>query len=177
MFVLKLLFFIFSKCFETGFPVKINLVLCNNEKAAGINYAKKFSIPFRIIGGGVDKFEQIALKELAEKKIKLICLAGFMRIFSKNFLRCFNGKIINIHPSLLPKYKGLDTYKRALKNKDKFTGCTVHYVNEKLDNGRIILKKRVEIKSKEIETILKKRVQAEEHKAYSMAIRKIYNAS
>ena len=162
---------------DPNFPVKINLVLCNNEKAAGINYAKKFSIPFRIIGGGVDKFEQIALKELAEKKIKLICFAGFMRILSKNFLRSFNGKIINIHPSLLPKYKGLDTYKRALKNKDKFTGCTVHYVNEKLDNGRIILKKRVEIKSKEIETILKKRVQAEEHKAYSMAIRKIYNAS
>ena len=162
---------------DPNFPVKINLVLCNNKRAAGINYAKKFSIPFRIVSDGINEFEQIALKEIRERKIKLICLAGFMRILSKNFLRKFKGKIINIHPSLLPKYKGLDTYKRALKNKDNFTGCTVHYVNEKLDNGRIILKKRVEIKSKEIETILKKKVQAEEHRAYSMAIRKIYNAS
>ncbi len=162
---------------DPNFPVKIDLVLCNNKRAAGINYAKKFSIPFKTVGGKIDKFEQVALRELTEKKIELICLAGFMKILSKNFLRRFKGKIINIHPSLLPKYKGLGTYKRALKNKDNFTGCTVHYVDEKLDNGRIILKKRVEIKSKEIETILKKRVQAEEHKAYSMAIRKIYNAS
>jgi formyltetrahydrofolate-dependent phosphoribosylglycinamide formyltransferase len=112
-----------------------------------------------------------------ERKISLVCLAGFMKILSKNFLRKFNGKIINIHPSLLPKYKGLNTFKRALKNKDKYTGCTVHYVDEKLDNGRIILKKRIKIENKEIEKILKKRVQAEEHKAYSMAIRKIYNTS
>ena len=97
-----------------------------------------------------------------------------MKILSKNFLRKFNGKIINIHPSLLPKYKGLNTFKRALKNKDKYTGCTVHYVDEKLDNGRIILKKRVRIENKEMENILKKKVQIEEHKAYSMAIRKIY---
>jgi len=162
---------------DPNFPVKINLVLCNNKKATGINYAKKFGISFRIIDCKTDKFEQIALKELAERKIKLICLAGFMRILSKNFLRKFNGKIINIHPSLLPKYKGLDTYRRVLKNKDKYTGCTIHYVDEKLDNGRIILKKRVKIKSEEVETILKKRVQAEEHKAYSMAIRKVYSVS
>tara|TARA_B100000700_G_C14699535_1_gene693831 strand:+ start:179 stop:742 length:564 start_codon:yes stop_codon:yes gene_type:complete len=159
---------------DPNFPIKINLVLCDNNEAAGINYAKKFSIPFRVISGGMNKFETKALKEITEKKIKLICLAGFMKILSKNFLRKFDGKIINIHPSLLPKYKGLNTHKRAIKNKDKFTGCTVHYVDEKLDNGRIILKKRVEIKPKEIESILKKKVQVEEHKAYSMAIRKIY---
>ena len=162
---------------DVNFPIKISLVLCNNKKAPGINYAKKFSIPFKIISGGINKFEQKALKELVERKISLVCLAGFMKILSKNFLRKFNGKIINIHPSLLPKYKGLDTFKRALKNKDKYTGCTVHYVDEKLDNGRIILKKRIKIENKEIEKILKKRVKAEEHKAYSMAIRKIYNTS
>ena len=159
---------------DPNFPIKINLVLTNNKKAAGINYAKKYSIPFKIINDNKKKFERIAFKEIIEKKIKLICLAGFMKILSKNFLRKFNGKIINIHPSLLPKYKGLNTYKKALNNKDKFTGCTVHYVDEKLDNGRIILKKRFEIKPKEIESILKKKVQVEEHKAYSMAIRKIY---
>ena len=159
---------------DPNFPVRINLVLCNNKKAPGINYAKKFSIPFKIITGKINKFEQKALNEIIKKKISLICLAGFMKILSKNFLRRFNGKIINIHPSLLPKYKGLNTFKKALKNKDKYTGCTVHYVDEKLDNGRIILKKRVKIENKEIENILKKKVQIEEHKAYSMAIRKIY---
>ena len=121
-------------------------------------------------------FEQKALRDLAERKISLVCLAGFMRILSKNFLRKFNGKIVNIHPSLLPKYKGLKTFKRALKNKDKYTGCTVHYVDEKLDNGRIILKKRVKIEDEEMEKIVKKKVQIEEHKAYPMAIRKIYNS-
>ena len=99
-----------------------------------------------------------------------------MKILSKNFLRKFKGKIINIHPSLLPKYKGLNTFKRALKNNEKYTGCTVHYVDEKLDNGRIILKKRVKIDNNEIEKSLKKKVQSEEHKAYSVAIRKIYNS-
>ena len=159
---------------DPGFPIKINLVLCNNKRAAGINYAKKFSIPFRIISDGINEFEQIALKEIRERKIKLICLAGFMRILSKNFLRKFKGKIINIHPSLLPRYKGLNTFKRALKNKDKFTGCTVHYVDEKLDNGRIIIKKRVNIKNDDNESDLKKRVQLEERIVYSMAIRKIF---
>ena len=162
---------------DPNFPIKINLVISNNNKASGINYAKKFSIPFKIIRGGMTKFETMALKEISEKKIKLICLAGFMKILSKNFLRRFKGKIINIHPSLLPKYKGLNTHKRALQNKDKFTGCTIHYVDEKLDNGRIILKKRVKIEPKEIESMLKRKVQVEEHKAYSMAIRKIYISS
>ena len=160
---------------DPGFPIKINLVLCNNKNAGGIMYAKKFSIPLRVISGGINNFEHIAIKEITEKKIKLICLAGFMKILSKNFLRKFKGKIINIHPSLLPKYKGLNTFKRALKNNEKYTGCTVHYVDEKLDNGRIILKKRVKIDNNEIEKSLKKKVQSEEHKAYSVAIRKIYN--
>ena len=160
---------------DTNFPINIKLVLCNSIKATGIKYARKFSIPSKVITGGINKFEQIALKEIKEKKISLICLAGFMKILSKNFLRSFEGKIINIHPSLLPKYKGLDTFKRVLKNNDSFTGCTVHYVDEKLDNGRIILKKRVEIKNQDKEISLKKKVQAEEHKAYSMAIRKVYN--
>tara|TARA_B100001029_G_C15050937_1_gene450681 strand:+ start:1133 stop:1696 length:564 start_codon:yes stop_codon:yes gene_type:complete len=160
---------------DPNFPIKISLVLTNNKNAGGIHYAKKFLIPFRIINFRKKKFERIALKEMVEKKIKLICLAGFMKILSKKFVRDFNGKIINIHPSLLPKYKGLNTFKRVLKNKERYTGCTVHVVDEKLDNGRVILKKRVEIYQGEEENILKKRVQNEEHKLYSMAIRKVYN--
>ena len=115
------------------------------------------------------------MKELSKRKIELICLAGFMKILSKNFIRNFKGKIINIHPSLLPKYKGLNTFKRILKNKEKVTGCTVHYVDEKLDNGRIIVKKKVWIHKKENSFSLKKKVQTEEYKAYSSAIRRIYN--
>jgi phosphoribosylglycinamide formyltransferase, formyltetrahydrofolate-dependent len=160
---------------DPNFPIKINLVLTNNKNATGINYAKKYSIPFKIINYNKKKFERIAFKELNEKKIKLICLAGFMKILSKNFVRNFQGKIINIHPSLLPKYKGLNTFKRALENDEKYTGCTVHFVDEKLDSGRTILKKRIKIYKGETEKILRKKVQTEEHKAYSIAIRKVYN--
>ncbi len=159
---------------DPNFPVKINLVISNNKKAFGIKYAKIFSIPYNIIDEEKSKFEHKTLKLLEENKIDLICLAGFMKILSKNFLRVFKGKIINIHPSLLPRYKGLNTFKKVIKNKDNFTGCTVHYVNEKLDGGKIILKKRVEIKSN-VEEMVKKSVQLQEHKAYSIAIRKIYN--
>ena len=148
--------------------------MTNNKDAKGIKYAKKFSIPFKVLEYSNKKFERLALREVIGKKIKLICLAGFMKILSKNFIRNFDGKIINIHPSLLPKYKGLNTFKRVLKNNERYTGCTVHFVDEKLDNGRIILKKRVKIYNSENEQILKKKVQNEEHRIYSMAIRKIY---
>ena len=159
---------------DPNFPIKINLVLTNNKDAKGIKYAKKFSIPFKVLEYSNKKFERLALREVIGKKIKLICLAGFMKILSKNFIRNFDGKIINIHPSLLPKYKGLNTFKRVLKNNERYTGCTVHFVDEKLDNGRIILKKRVKIYNSENEQILRKKVQNEEHRIYSMAIRKIY---
>ena len=162
---------------DSNFPVNIMLVVSNNKKAPGISFAKKFSIPYKIIPYGKKKFESVAMKELQDKKIELVCLAGFMKILSKDFVRNFKGKIINIHPSLLPKYKGLNTFKRALKNQEKVTGCTVHYVDDKLDNGRAIIRRRVWILKNENEIELKKKVQKEEHKAYSMAIRKIYNSS
>ena len=80
-----------------------------------------------------------------KNRIFLICLAGFMKILSKNFIKKFNGKILNIHPSLLPKYKGLNTHQRAIDNNEKFSGCTVHFVNSKLDSGKIILQKKINI--------------------------------
>ena len=119
----------------------------------------------------------MALKELISRKIDLLCLAGFMKILSKNFVRNFKGKIINIHPSLLPKYKGLNTFKRVLKAGEKITGCTVHMVNEKLDDGKIIIKKRVLISRMDSPEELKKKVQSEEYKAYSIAIRRMYSFS
>ena len=162
---------------DYNFPININLIISNNKNAIGINYAKKFAIPYLVIDEGRDKFEKFALKVLVDKKINLLCLAGFMKILSKKFIRNFNGKIINIHPSLLPKFKGLNTFKRVLNAKEKITGCTVHFVNEKLDNGKSIIRKRVLINKDDDEDILKKKVQLEEYKAYSIAIRRMYSFS
>ena len=97
-----------------------------------------------------------------------------MKILSKNFIKKYKGKIINIHPSLLPKFKGTNTFKRILENNEKITGCTVHYVNEKLDSGRIILKKKFNITGKENEATIKKKTQQLEYKAFSEAINKLY---
>jgi phosphoribosylglycinamide formyltransferase-1 len=98
-----------------------------------------------------------------------------MKILSKNFIKKFDGNIINIHPSLLPKYKGLNTHSRAINNKDKFAGCTVHYVTAKLDSGKIILQKKVKITTIDNTTSLSKKVLKQEHKLYPAAIMKIFN--
>ena len=111
--------------------------------------------------------------KLKKKKITLICLAGYMKIISKNFINNFNGKIINIHPSLLPKYKGMNTFQRILKNKDKISGCTVHYVNNKLDSGKIINRKTFEVKNNDTVKTLKEKTQRLEYRAFSEAIIKI----
>ena len=159
---------------DYNFPINVSLVISNRKNAGGIYFAKKFAIPFIVLDVDKDKFEMMALKELINRKIKLVCLAGFMKILSKKFVRNFKGKIINIHPSLLPKYKGLNTFKRILKDREKITGCTVHLVNEKLDDGKIIIKKRVLVSGMDSPEKLRKKVQSEEYKAYSMAIRRMY---
>ena len=125
-------------------PISVNLIISNTNLAKGLKYADQFKIKKKIISfeNYKNAEKKIALL-LVKEKIKFICLAGFMKILSKNFIKKFDGKIINIHPSLLPKYKGLNTHLRAIKNKDKFSGCTVHYVNAKLDSGKIILQKKL----------------------------------
>ena len=153
---------------------KITLIISNNPKAKGLNYARKFKIKKKIINYSNVKYtEKRILIELKKNKIKLICLAGFMKILSKNFIRIFKGKIINIHPSLLPKYKGLNTHQRAIDNKEKYSGCTVHYVNSKLDSGRIILQKKVKILKNDTSKSLSKRVLKHEHVLYPKALKKI----
>ena len=128
---------------DYNFPIKIELIISNNKNAKGIKIAKKHSIPFKLFPYNNQKiFERNCLFEIKKRKIKFLCLAGFMKILSKSFIRNFGYKIINIHPSLLPKFKGLDTHRRVLENKEKYTGCTVHYVNSKLDSGNIILQKK-----------------------------------
>ena len=160
---------------EYNFPVVIKLVISNNSNAGGIKYAKKYGIPYKFYSSkNHSRFERSCLIELKKRKIKLICLAGFMKILSKNFISKFKNNIINIHPSLLPKFKGLNTYKKVLENKEIYSGCTVHYVNSKLDSGFIILKKRTLINKNDTENSLKLKILKQEHKLYPQAIRLLY---
>ena len=154
-------------------PIKINIVISNNKKAHGIKYAKKNKIKIKIIDFKKKREINHLLKILKFNNIKLICLAGFLKILSKDFIKSFNGKIINIHPSLLPRYKGLNTHERVLENNEKFTGCSVHFVNEKLDGGEIILQKKIKIFKKDNVLSLKNRVLKEEYKLYPKSIIKI----
>ena len=157
-------------------PIKIDLVISNNRNSKGLLYALQNKIEKKIINfNKINKDEKKVLKILSKKKIKLICLAGFMKILPKNFIKKFRGKIINIHPSLLPKYKGLNTHKRALKNNENYSGCTVHYVTSKLDSGKIILQKKVRIKKNDTIFSLQKKILNEEYKIYPKAISKILN--
>ena len=157
-----------------NFPIKIKLVVSDKKNANGILHAKKNSIPYLVIDTKKKNHEITILNKIREYNISLICLAGYMKIISKKFIKRFGRKIINIHPSLLPKFKGLNTFKRILTNNEKKTGCTVHFVNEKLDSGKIILQKSFFIqKNGDIETI-KNKTQKLEHRAFSEAIINIY---
>ena len=157
-------------------PMSIDFVISNNSKAKGLDYAKKYNIKKKVLNfKNKNIIESNLLSILKTNNIKMICLAGFMKILSKNFIRKFNGKILNIHPSLLPKYKGLNTHKRALDNNEKFSGCTVHFVNSRLDSGKIILQKRVKITKDETEDTLARKILVQEHKLYPRAILKIFN--
>ncbi len=153
---------------------KISLVISNNSRALGLKFAQKFNITKKVINfNNKSLIEKKLIFILEKKKIDIICLAGFMKILSKNFIKKFNGKILNIHPSLLPKYKGLNTHMRAIRNKEKYSGCTVHFVNSKLDSGKIILQKKVKILKKDTPKSLASRVLIQEHVLYSKAINKI----
>jgi phosphoribosylglycinamide formyltransferase-1 len=164
----------FSKIKKT--PISINLVISNIDKAVGLKYADQFNIKKKTFNfQNIKDTEKKILTILNKEKISFICLAGFMKILSKNFIKKFDGKIINIHPSLLPKYKGLDTHQRAILNKDKFAGCTVHYVTDKLDSGKIIMQKKIRVTIKDNATSLAKKVLKQEHKLYPAAIMKIFN--
>ena len=163
---------IIKNSLKKNFPIKISLVISNNKNAYGINYAKNNKIKFKIINSKkMINFENKTLIILKKNNIKLICLAGFMKVLSDKFIKEFKYKILNIHPSLLPKYKGLNTHKRVLKNKEKFSGCTVHYVTNKLDSGRIILQKKVRIIKADNEKTLRKKILKIEHLLYPKAIK------
>ena len=156
-------------------PIEVNLIISNNVKAKGLKFAKMYKIKKKVYNYDKKKIsEKKILKDLRSNDIKLICLAGFMKILSKDFIIKFKGKILNIHPSLLPKYKGLNTHYRAIQNKERYSGCTVHLVNSKLDSGKIILQKKVKLSKKETPSSLQKKILKHEHILYPRAISKIF---
>jgi len=152
----------------------IKYVFSDKKNAGGLKFAKKFKIPFEILNYKNKKnAEAKSLKYLKLNNIKIVCLAGFMKILSATFIKRYRGKIINIHPSLLPKYKGLNTHQRVLENNEKYSGCTVHFVNAKLDAGKKILQKKIKIYKNDNAKILAKRVLGQEHKIYPLALNKV----
>ena len=158
--------------------IKINLVISNNKFSKGLEFAKKNKIKYRVINYSKKKQAELKiLGYLIKNKVDLICLAGFMKILSSDFIKKFRKPIFNIHPSLLPKYKGLNTHRRAIQNKDKFSGATVHLVTPKLDSGKIILQKKVRILKSDTEKTLASKVLKIEHKLYPAAIEKFLKKS
>ena len=154
--------------------IKIVLVISNKSKAKGLEFARKSKIKNVFINdSNMKSFENQSIKLLKKYKTDIICLAGFMKILSGNFIKKFSKPVLNIHPSLLPKYKGLNTHIKAIKNKDKFSGATVHFVNEKLDSGKVILQKKVKILKMDNKETLAKKVLKIEHKIYPKAIVKL----
>ena len=157
-------------------PLSIELIISDNLKAKGLKFGKIFKIPIKVFSYKNKLInEKRIISEIKSKKIEIICLAGFMKILSKSFIKNFKGKILNIHPSLLPKYKGLNTHQRAISNKEKYSGCTVHFVNSQLDSGKIILQKKVKINKYDTAKSLAKKILIQEHKLYPKAIKKVFS--
>jgi phosphoribosylglycinamide formyltransferase 1 len=157
-------------------PITIDIIISNNIKSKGLEFGRIHNIKRKVFDFKKKVLsEKKILFELKKNQINLICLAGFMKILSSNFIKNFKGKIINIHPSLLPKYKGLKTHERAINNKEKYSGCTVHFVNSKLDSGRIINQTKVKINKNDTPKTLAKKILSKEHKLYPKAILKIFS--
>ena len=148
-------------------------MVTNNKNAKGLNFAKNKNIPF-LVNNFKNKIisENKLIKKIKKNKVELICLAGFMKILTNNFIKKYNQPILNIHPSLLPKYKGLNTHQRVINNKEKFTGSTVHLVSSKLDSGKIILQRKIKILKNDNPKTLEKKILKLEYKLYPDAILK-----
>ena len=150
--------------------VEVQLVVSNNSKAKGLTIAKKNKIPF-IHFIPRKNFENKVMKYL--KNIDIICLAGFMQVLESKFVRQWRSRLINIHPSYLPAFKGLNAQDQAIKAKASYSGCSVHYVSAKIDSGKIILQKKVKILKKDNTESLSKKILIEEHKVYPKALQMV----
>ena len=156
-------------------PIKVEVIISNRSSAKGLSLASKYNIKKKVINfKNRILAEKKILNFLKKNRINFICLAGFMKILSKGFIMKYKGTIMNIHPSLLPKYKGLNTHKRAIENNEKFSGCTVHLVTSKIDSGKIILQKKVKITKKDNPKTLSEKILKQEHIIYPKAIKKYF---
>ena len=161
---------------DQNFPALIRVVITDNELASGIGLAKNYNVPVKIFDKkkfNKSQFETNAQRVLLNYKIEIICLAGFMQILSKKFINAWQNKIMNIHPSYLPKNKGLNPQKQVIDEKASFTGCTVHFVNEKVDSGKIILQEKVKIMQNDNVESLSNRILQREHEIYPKALNQI----
>ena len=164
----------FSK--KKNSPISVELIISDNSKAKGLKFGRIYKISNKVINYKNKIIaEKKIISEIKNNKIELICLAGFMRILTKKFIKSFKGNILNIHPSLLPKYKGLNTHQRAILDSEKYSGCTVHFVNSKLDSGKIILQKKIKINNNDTAKSLAKKILSQEHKLYPKAINKLFS--
>ncbi len=150
--------------------VEVQLVVSNSSKAKGLTIAKKNKIPF-IHFIARKNFENKVMKHL--KNIDIICLAGFMQVLDSKFVRQWRSRLINIHPSYLPAFKGLNAQDQAIKAKASYSGCSVHYVTAKIDSEKIILQKKVKILKKDNTESLSKKILIEEHKVYPRALQMV----
>jgi phosphoribosylglycinamide formyltransferase-1 len=155
---------------------EVAVVISDKASAAGLEKAKERGVETLVIkrnGRTREEHDSEIADELKKRGVELVCLAGYMRLLSKDFIHQFENRIVNIHPSLLPAFPGLDAQKQALEHGVKITGCTVHYVNEDLDAGPIILQKAVEVRDDDTVETLSARILEQEHMAYVEAIRRI----
>jgi phosphoribosylglycinamide formyltransferase-1 len=153
---------------------EIAIVLSNREGAPGIERARARKIDARAIPSkGLEReaYDKLVMAALEEKKIDLVCLAGYMRLLSPQFVAAFRGRILNIHPSLLPAFPGLESQRQALEHGAKFAGCTVHFVDENLDAGPIVMQAVVPIEDRDTPETLSERILHEEHRIYTEAVR------
>ena len=168
---------IIEACKNNILESEVLVVVADNDKAGGINFAKQKRIDTFVIKKSsfetIEDFDNELLKLLNISGINLVCLAGYMGILSHNFLKKWKYKIINIHPSLLPKYKGLNTHKRVIQNNEVFSGCTVHYVDKDIDSGQIIDQKKVRILQSDDKLTLQKKILKEEHKLYIKVLKQM----
>jgi phosphoribosylglycinamide formyltransferase-1 len=153
---------------------EIAIALSNREDARGIEKARAFGIEARVISSrGLEReaYDKLVIAALQEKRVDLVCLAGYMRLLSPQFVAAFRNRILNIHPSLLPAFPGLEAQRQALDHGAKFSGCTVHFVDENLDAGPIVLQACVPIEDNDTPETLAERILREEHRIYTEAVR------
>ena len=160
------------------YPAEIALVVSNRPDAAGLDHARSSGIPTAVIdhtkfGGGRETFEHALDRQLREQRIDLVCLAGFMRLLTPWFVNRWSGRMLNIHPSLLPQFKGLHTHRRALEAGVKRHGATVHFVVAEMDAGPIVMQDSVAVHENDTEETLAARVLELEHKIYPRALRAV----